>query len=88
MKNKLQKTKAIIVVHFLGNPVDIRKSIILRKYKLKIIEDAAEAHGAKISNKMVGNLGDIGCFSFYANKVLTSGEGGMICTNNKIIIKK
>ena len=46
------------------------------------------AHGAKISNKMVGNLGDIGCFSFYANKVLTSGEGGMICTNNKNYYKK
>ena len=69
--------------------MDIRKiNYIKKKYKLKIIEDAAEAHGAKISNKMVGNLGDIGCFSFYANKVLTSGEGGMICTNNKNYYKK
>ena len=59
-KQITKKTKAIIVVHFLGNPVDIRKiNYIKKKYKLKIIEDAAEAHGAKISNKMVGNLGDI-----------------------------
>jgi len=83
-KQITKKTKAIIIVHFLGNPVDIKKiNHIKKKYKLKIIEDAAEAHGAKIKNKMIGNLADISCFSFYANKVLTSGEGGMVCTNNK-----
>lgn len=87
--NKIEKqinkrTKAIIIVHFLGNPVNIDKiNYLKKKYNLVIIEDAAEAHGAKINNKMVGNLGDISCFSFYANKVLTSGEGGMVCTNNK-----
>ena len=79
-----KKTKAIIVVHFLGNPVNVAKiKYLKKKYNLIIIEDAAEAHGAKINNNMVGNLGDISCFSFYANKVLTSGEGGMVCTNNK-----
>ena len=85
LKKKIsKKTKAIIIVHFLGNPVDIDKiNYLKKKYNLVIIEDAAEAHGAKINNKMVGNLGDISCFSFYANKVLTSGEGGMVCTNNK-----
>ena len=84
-----KKTKAIIIVHFLGNPVDIDKIRYLKKkYGLIIIEDAAEAHGAKINNKMVGNIGDISCFSFYANKVLTSGEGGMVCTNNKKYYKR
>ena len=84
-----KNTKAIIIVHFLGNPVNINKINYLRKkYNLKIIEDAAEAHGAIINNKKIGNLGDISCFSFYANKVLTSGEGGMVCTNNKKYYKK
>ena len=82
-----KKTKAIIIVHFLGNPVNIAKiKYLKKKYNLIIIEDAAEAHGAKINNKMAGNLGDISCFSFYANKILTSGEGGMVCTNNKKIL--
>ena len=92
--NKIEKqinkrTKAIIIVHFLGNPVNISKiNYLKKKYNLIIIEDAAEAHGARINNKMVGNLGDISCFSFYANKVLTSGEGGMVCTNNKKYYKR
>ena len=69
--------------------MDIDKIRYLKKkYGLIIIEDAAEAHGAKINNKMVGNIGDISCFSFYANKVLTSGEGGMVCTNNKKYYKR
>jgi len=85
IENQIKKeTKAIIIVHFLGNPVNVDKiKYLKKKYNLIVIEDAAEAHGAKINNKMVGNLGDISCFSFYANKVLTSGEGGMVCTNNK-----
>ena len=88
-KQITKKTKAIIVVHFLGNPVNIKKiNYIKRKYNIKIIEDAAEAHGAKINNKMIGNLSDISCFSFYANKILTSGEGGMVCTNNKKYFNK
>ena len=84
-----KKTKAIIIVHFLGNPVDMDKiKYLKKKYNLIIIEDSAEAHGAKINNKMIGNLSDISCFSFYANKVLTSGEGGMVCTNNKEYYKR
>lgn len=88
-KNITKKTRAIIVVHFLGNPVNfVKLNKIKKKYNLVIIEDAAEAHGAKINNKMVGNLGDISCFSFYSNKVITSGEGGMVCTNIKSYEKK
>ena len=56
---------------------------IVKKYKLKLIEDCAEAHGAKYKNKKVGSFSDIGCFSFYANKIITTGEGGMLTTNNK-----
>lgn len=80
------KTKAIMVVHLYGRPADmaaIKK--IAKKYHLKIIEDAAEAHGATIENQKVGSFGDVGCFSFYANKLVTTGEGGMIVTNSKKI---
>ncbi len=84
-----KKTKAIIVVHLNGHPADLDPIISLaKKYNLKIIEDAAEStfakyklKGGKIRN--VGTIGDIGCFSFYANKVVTTGEGGMAVTNNK-----
>jgi perosamine synthetase len=88
-KNITKKTKAIIVVHFLGNPVDmsaIKK--IAKKYNLIIIEDAAEAHGAEYKKKKIGSFGDFGCFSLYANKVITSGEGGVITTNNNYYYKK
>ena len=61
---------------------------IANKYNLKVIEDAAEAHGAKIGKKKVGSYGFCGCFSFYANKIITSGEGGIITTNNKQFYKK
>jgi len=70
-KKITNKTKAIIVVHFLGNPVDmliINK--IAKKFKIKVIEDAAEAHGATIRGKKVGNLSLCGCFSLYANKII------------------
>ena len=79
-----KKTKAIIVVHFLGNPVNMIKiKKIAKKYNLFLIEDAAEAHGSEINFKRVGSFSDIACFSFYANKTITSGEGGMLVTNNK-----
>jgi len=78
------RTKAIMVVHVYGHPCDMDPIItIAKKYSLKIIEDAAEAHGAEYKDKMIGSLGDIGCFSFYANKILTTGEGGMCVTNNE-----
>lgn len=83
------KTKAIIVVHFGGHPCNMDKIIeIAKKYNLFIIEDAAHAIGASYKNKMIGNIGDITCFSFYANKNITTGEGGMLTTNNPEIANK
>jgi len=83
-KNINRRTKAILVVHIFGLIVDIKPIInIAKKYNLKIIEDCAEAHGATYLNKKSGSFGDIGCFSFYSNKIITTGEGGMAVTNNK-----
>lgn len=77
------RTKAILVVHLFGHPVDMDPVLaIARKHNLYVIEDCAEAHGALYKGKKVGSLGDIGCFSFYANKIITTGEGGMITTND------
>ncbi len=73
------KTKAIIVVHIYGLPVKIDEVLELaKKYDLKVIEDAAEMHGQTFRGKKCGTFGDISTFSFYANKVITTGEGGMI----------
>ncbi len=78
------KTKAIIPVHLYGHPCDMDPIIKLAKdYDLYIIEDAAEAHGAEYRGRKVGSFGDINCFSFYGNKVITTGEGGMCLTNNE-----
>ena len=77
------KTKAILPVHIYGHPAAMDDIMtIAKKYKLLVIEDAAEAHGATYHGKIVGGIGDMGCFSFYANKLITTGEGGMIVTNN------
>ena len=83
-KSITKKTKAIIPVHLYGNTVDMDKILkIAKKYKLKIIEDCAQAHGAKFKNKKVGSFGDASCFSFYPTKNLGAlGDGGMILTNN------
>ncbi len=76
------RTKAILVVHIYGHPVDMDPVLeVARKYGLYVIEDVAEAHGAEYKGKRVGSLGDIGCFSFYANKIVTTGEGGMLTMN-------
>jgi len=84
-----KKTKAIIPVHLYGHPVNMDPILKLaKKYRLYVIEDAAEIHGGRYKGKMAGSLGDIGCFSFYANKIITSGEGGMIVTNNKRVYQK
>lgn len=78
-----KKTKAIMVVHMYGLPVDMRKvKELAQKYSLKIIEDAAEAHGLKYEQQMCGSLGDISIMSFYPNKHITTGEGGMVLTDD------
>lgn len=83
------RTKAIIPVHLYGQPCDMSAIVpIARKHSLFVIEDCAEAHGAKFDGKRVGSWGDIGCFSFYGNKVITTGEGGMCVTNSKEFNKK
>ncbi|RJP73361.1 MAG: DegT/DnrJ/EryC1/StrS family aminotransferase [Candidatus Abyssobacteria bacterium SURF_17] len=77
------RTKAVIAVHLYGHPCDMRPLLAITRPKgIKVIEDAAEAHGAEYSGKRVGSLGDAGCFSFYGNKVITTGEGGMVVTND------
>lgn len=80
------KTKAIMPVHLYGHPAEMNKiKQIAKKYKLLVIEDGAEAHGAVYKNKKIGSIGDVTIFSFFANKNITSGEGGMLVTNNKKI---
>lgn len=81
-----KKTKAIIAVHLYGIPCDIKRIMeIAKKHHIAVIEDAAEALGAKVDGQFVGTFGDVGCFSFFGNKVLTTGEGGMcICKNAEL----
>lgn len=83
------KTKAIIPVHLYGHPCDMDKIMKITKSRnLYVIEDAAEAHGAEYKGLKVGSFGDISCFSFFGNKVITTGEGGMCLTNNEILAEK
>lgn len=78
------KTKAIIPVHIYGQPCDMGKIYdIAKMHGLYIVEDCAEAHGAEWKNKKVGSFGIISCFSFFGNKVITTGEGGMCVTDSK-----
>jgi dTDP-4-amino-4,6-dideoxygalactose transaminase len=84
-----KKTKALIVVHYAGLPCNMNPILkIAKKYNLKIIEDCAHSIESKYYNKNVGNFGETGCHSFYATKNLTTGEGGMITTNNKKISER
>jgi perosamine synthetase len=77
------RTKAILVVHLYGHPADMDSVLeFARRHHLFVIEDVAEAHGALYNGRKTGSLGDIGCFSFYANKIITTGEGGMLTTND------
>ena len=89
-KTITKKTKAIIPVHLYGQSCDMTKIIkIAKKYNLKIIEDCAQAQGAKYKNKFVGTLGDLGCFSFYPTKILGAyGDGGFILSKNKKLHEK
>lgn len=78
-----KKTKAIIPVHLYGHPCDMDPILeIAKQHNLFVIEDAAEAHGAEYKGRKVGSLGSICCFSFYGNKIITTGEGGMCITND------
>lgn len=79
-----KKTKAIVVVHIYGHPVDMDPVMkIAKKHNLLVIEDVAEALGATYKGRPLGSIGDAGCFSFLANKFITTGEGGMVTFNNK-----
>lgn len=81
-----KKTKAILYVSIFGSPCDMEQLWILSKeHSIKLIEDAAESHGAEYKNEKVGSLADVTTFSFYSNKNLTTGEGGMVVTNDKKI---
>ncbi|NOX97774.1 MAG: DegT/DnrJ/EryC1/StrS family aminotransferase [Nitrospirae bacterium] len=85
-----KKTKAILLVHIYGHPVDLEPILALAdKYGLKVIEDAAQAHGAEYRGKKVSVLGTVGCFSFYPGKNLGAyGDGGIVVTNDREIANK
>ena len=83
------RTKAIIVVHIYGLPVDMDHVLALcKKYNLFLIEDAAEMHGQTYNGRMCGSFGDISIFSFYPNKHITTGEGGMLVCNNDALAER
>lgn len=89
-KKITKKTKAILPVHLYGQTTDMdRIMTIARKYKLFVVEDAAQAHGADWKRKKAGSFGDVACFSFYPGKNLGAlGDGGMVVTNNKKLAEK
>jgi dTDP-4-amino-4,6-dideoxygalactose transaminase len=77
------KTRAILPVHLYGHPADMDPLVELaQKHDVRIIEDAAQAHGSKYKGRNVGTIGDVGCFSLYPSKVITTGEGGLLTTND------
>ncbi len=83
------KTKAIIVVHLYGHPAEMKAfKEIAEDHRLYLVEDSAQAHGAEYNGVKAGSIGDVGAFSFYPTKNMTTGEGGMITTNNDEIARK
>ncbi len=83
------KTRGIIAVHLRGHPADMDAITgIARRHGLFVVEDAAQAHGAQVRGKPVGSLGDIATFSFFGNKMITTGEGGMITTDDDELAKQ
>ena len=84
-----KRTKAIMPVHTYGHPCDMDAIMKLaKKHTLFVVEDAAEAHGSTYKGKKIGSIGDAACFSFYANKIITTGEGGMVTTNDRHLAEK
>jgi perosamine synthetase len=78
-----------MVVHLFGHPADMDPiNLLAKEHNLLVVEDCAESHGATYNGKKAGNLGDLGCFSFFANKILTTGEGGMVTTNDAKVAEK
>jgi dTDP-4-amino-4,6-dideoxygalactose transaminase len=83
------KTRAIMPVHMMGQPCDMDPIIeIARKHNLFVIEDSAQAAGAEYKGRKAGSMGDVGCFSFYMNKNMTSAEGGMLVTNDEEVAER
>lgn len=84
-----EKTRAIMVVHLYGQPCDMDAIMkIAKKHDLFVVEDCAEAFGSKYKGKYVGGFGDISAFSFYGNKTITTGEGGMVVTNDRVLYER
>lgn len=83
------RTKAILPVHIYGHPVDMDALMgIAERHSMIVIEDCAESHGATVRGRMTGTFGAMGCFSFYANKIITTGEGGMVVTNDDALAER
>lgn len=88
-ENITANTKAILVVHAFGHPADMDPIMELaKKHNLYVIEDVAEAPGAYYKDSIVGSIGDVSCYSFFANKIMTTGEGGIVLTNDSHLDKK
>ena len=89
LKKHSRKIKALVITHLYGLPCQMDRIMsLVRKYDLLLIEDCAQAHGAKFKNKNAGGFGTAGTFSFYGSKNMTTGEGGMITTNSNALYKK
>ena len=84
-----EKTKGIVAVHLYGHPAKMRElKEIAKRHKIFLLEDAAEAHGAECDGEIIGSIGDAAAFSFYANKIITTGEGGMFVTDDDETAKR